>query len=192
MGLSLSHVFVGSKGLEDSLIQEYWSRIALSVSEDRLVECLRLIEPGVERVTLVPTVEDGRDWAPFLRLKGEEQPVFLGSLGDGMHRVFHLALGLLNASDGLLLIDEFENGLHYSVQTEIWRFIFRIAEKYNVQVFATTHSSDCVKAFEAAAIETEEEGVLVYLGREGNSIVAREFDEDRLETAVEMGLELRG
>jgi AAA15 family ATPase/GTPase len=54
---------------------------------------------------------------------------------------------MVNAQDGYLLIDEFENGLHYSVQEQVWEVVFTLAKSLNVQVFATTHSSDCIKAF---------------------------------------------
>jgi AAA15 family ATPase/GTPase len=46
-----------------------------------------------------------------------------------------------------LLIDEFENGLHYIVQEPLWQMIFTVAQQLNVQVFATTHSEDCLRSF---------------------------------------------
>ena len=105
--------------------------------------------------------------------------------------MFGIALALVNAKDGFLLIDEAENGLHYSIQAEIWRFIFLIATKLNVQVFATTHSSDCVAAFQAAASESEEDGVLIRLARKGDRILVGEYDEALLEKAVNGGVEVR-
>ena len=68
----------------------------------------------------------------------------------------------MNAKDGILLIDEFENGLYYSVKRDLWRFIFRLAHSLNAQVFATTHSWDCIEAFQRAAREDrQEEGLLI-------------------------------
>ena len=52
-----------------------------------------------------------------------------------MQRTFGIALALVNARNGLLLIDEFENGLHYLVQPDLWRLIFQVARRLNVQVF---------------------------------------------------------
>ena len=69
-------------------------------------------------------------------------PVPLGSMGDGMLRVLQIILKVFSAQGGFLLIDEFENGLHYSVQEKIWALIFKLAEQLNIQVFATTHSWD--------------------------------------------------
>ena len=193
LGNAMHYVYIESRGLDSEEIQRNWKDIALSDREEQLVESLRLIEPSIERISLVPASEARRDLLPFVRLRGLGDPIYLGSLGEGVNRLFHLALGLTNSADGILLVDEIETGLHYSVQADVWRFIFRVASQLNVQVFATTHSSDCVKAFERAAIENdEEEGVLIHLGREGDRIVATGFDEDALEVAARLDLELRG
>ena len=120
------------------------------------------------------------------RTEGASEPVPLKSLGDGMVRMFQLALALESAKsrqiasaasprslipdtvstedDGVFLIDEIENGIHYTVLPDLWRFLFRMAKLHNVQVFATTHSWDCVEAFQkAAAEEKETEGMLLRL-----------------------------
>ncbi len=108
-----------------------------------------------------------------------------------MNRLFGIALALVHAKDGLLLVDEIENGIHYSVQPDLWRLVFEMATRLNVQVFATTHSYDCIKAFEEAARESEEEGVLVRLARKGDRTLVGEFDERELEIAVEGEIEVR-
>ena len=57
---------------------------------------------------------------------------------------------LAEAAGGLMLVDEFENGLHYTVHLQLWRDLFREAELRNVQVFASTHSWDCIRGFTIA------------------------------------------
>jgi len=128
---------------------------------------------------------------PFVKVSNFEEPIPLRALGDGVNRLVGLALALVHAKDGLLLVDEIENGIHYSVQPELWRLVFEMAASMNVQVFATTHSYDCIKAFEAAARESEEEGVLVRLARKGDRTLVGEFDERELEIAVEGEIEVR-
>ena len=98
-----------------------------------------------------------------VKLIGElkDRPVPLKSLGDGAVRLFGVALALANSRDGFLLIDEVENGIHYSLQFDFWKMVMKAAHDNNVQVFATTHSWDCVRGFAWAASETEEvEGAL--------------------------------
>jgi len=109
-----------------------------------------------------------------------------------MQRMLGIALALVNARNGLLLVDEIENGLHYSAQLDVWRLIFRLASLLNVQVFATTHGWDCIEAFQKAAQEdTQNEGVLIRLESKKDKIVATLFDERRLGIATREQIEVR-
>ncbi len=109
-----------------------------------------------------------------------------------MSRLLGIALALVNCRDGMLLVDEIECGLHYSILPDVWKLIFKTAKDLNVQVFATTHSKDCIEAFEEAAREDEEsEGILIRLERQGERIVAKTIDEKRLELAVNHNVEVR-
>jgi len=56
-----------------------------------------------------------------------------------------IALALIQARGGLLLIDEIDTGLHYSVMGDMWRLVVEAAQRSDVQVFATTHSLDCLR-----------------------------------------------
>ncbi len=51
-------------------------------------------------------------------------------------------------------MSEFENGMHHTVQFDVWRAIFRLAAQLNVQIFATSHSWDAVETFQKAAAES--------------------------------------
>lgn len=62
-----------------------------------------------------------------------------------MRRMLSLALALIQARGGLLLVDEIDTGLHYSIMSDMWRLVVETAQRSDVQVFATTHNSDCVR-----------------------------------------------
>ena len=108
-----------------------------------------------------------------------------------MNRLFGIALALVNTRGGLLLVDEFENGLHHSVQLDVWRMMFRLAKRLDVQVFATTHSQDAVRTFQQAAAESPEEGVLLRLTRRGEDIIPTVATEDDLAVAALHDIEVR-
>jgi hypothetical protein len=164
--------FIPSSGLSRKDVDLLWSRIALTQEEQQIVDALNIITTNVERVSIISNPELGMARTPVVKLKDENHPIPLHSLGDGMNRLFYIALALVNSRDGLLLIDEVGSGLHYSIQLELWRLIFTLASRLRVQVFATTHSNDCILAFQLAAQENkEEEGMLVRLERRGNMIV---------------------
>jgi predicted ATP-dependent endonuclease of OLD family len=115
----------------------------------------------------------------------------LRSFGDSVNRLFGIVLSLVTAKDGLLLIDEVENGLHHSVQYDVWKTIFALAQRLNVQVLATSHSWDTIEAFQKAAGETPEDGVLVRLLRRGDDVIATVFDEEDLRIVTRDKIEVR-
>ena len=43
-------------------------------------------------------------------------------------------------------IDEIENGLHYSVHKDVWRPLELWQRQLDIQVFATTHSYEMIRA----------------------------------------------
>lgn len=191
--------FVPTKVLDTNELISALSEILATPDEDRLLDALQLLEPKTERFSVVDTKQNGHltgQRAVMLRMKGYAQRIPLKSLGDGIARVFQIMLNALVAKNGILLIDEFENGLHYSIQEKVWKLIFDLSEQLHIQVFATTHSWDCIESFSKVAKERKEEGVLVRLerssmiGNEGK-IVAIEYDEDELFTMTKANFEVR-
>ena len=179
----------------NSKLARFWDRVTLTEEEDLSLRALRLTGDGIERVAVVG------DENPRYRLFGRRvvvkvpdhaRPVPLKSLGDGVTRLFAAALALANSRDGFLVVDEAENGIHYSIQRDFWRLILRAAHQYNVQVLATTHSKDCVAGFARAAIEFGEAlGVYLRLERDGDRMRAVEYTEEELQTVADQGIEVR-
>jgi AAA15 family ATPase/GTPase len=73
--------------------------------------------------------------------------VDLTEFGDGVQRIFYVAIMMASAENGVICIDEIENAIHYKLLVKFTKFIQTLAEKLNIQVFATTHSNECIKAF---------------------------------------------
>ena len=100
-------------------------------------------------------------------------------------------LAMMNAKDGILLVDEFENGLHWSVQEEVWEKLFVLAEKLNVQVFATTHSRDCVQAFSEVWNTQADQGAYFRLFQGEDQIRVQEYDAELLADSFTYDAETR-
>ena len=179
----------------NSTLARFWDSVALTAEEDLSLQALRLTSDGVERVAVVGDEEAryrGIGRRVVVKLRDHPRPVPLKSLGDGVTRLFAAGLALANSRDGFLVIDEAENGIHYSVQRDFWRMVLRAAHQHNVQVLATTHSRDCVKGFARAAAEIDEaEGVLVRLERDGDGVRAVGYTEEELETVAAQDIEVR-
>lgn len=168
-----------------------WDEIVLTDIEQEVVKTLRIIDPQISAVSMIGDDGPGRDRRAIVRTDNIARPVPLKSFGDGMNRLFVIILSLANAGNGLLLVDEFESGLHHTVQLDAWRIIFRLAKELKVQVFATTHSNDAVNAFQQAAAETPEEGMLVRLTRREGKIIHTTFEESELSIATRDSIEVR-
>ena len=123
-----------------------WSRVVLTTAEDEVTAALRILDSSVERLAI--TGSNG-DATAQLRLRGEPLPVPLTSMGEGMTRMLSLALALVTARGGYVFLDEIETGLHHSAHQSMWKLVLNMADTLGVQVFATTHSKDCLEAIAA-------------------------------------------
>ena len=169
-----------------------WDAIALTDVEHEIVKALKVVSADIQAVSMIGSDErTTRPRTAIAKSSRYPSPVPLRTFGDGLNRLFGVILSLCNARNGVLLVDEIENGLHYSVQTEIWRTIFRLTKDLNVQVFATSHSWDCVRAFQKAASESPEDGVLVRLSEKGGTIVPTLFTEKELAIVTRDQVEVR-
>ncbi len=84
-----------------------------------------------------------------------ERAVDITQFGDGLQRIFQIALLFASSKNGVLLIDEFENAIHYTLLKRFANFIFELAELFNVQVFITSHSKECINAFFDESLDLE-------------------------------------
>lgn len=169
-----------------------WDAVALTDAQDEVLKALQLLSPDIQAVSMVGSGDSGmRPRTAMVRSRLFGAPVPLRTFGDGVNRLFGIVLSICNAKNGVLLMDEFENGLHHSVQAAIWTTIFRLAADLNVQVFATSHSHDCVQAFQEAASDSPQEGVLLRLTRRGDAVMATVFREEELEIATRNDIEVR-
>lgn len=124
---------------------------------------------------------------------GLPQALALGLMGAGLHRLLTIGLGFFRVKGGVLLIDELENEMHHSILEHIWQTIWSLSEDLNVQVFATSHSYECIRAARNVFGESSPGEFLYHrLDRRGGAITVKTYDCELLGTALETELELRG
>ena len=171
--------------LEDARL---FSDLARRGGTQSLTDALRNLEPRLDRLEVlveqnVPTIH-GR--------LGLTQPISLTDMGDGMLRLASLILVFTKTENGVVLVDEIENGLHYSIHEDVWRAIGHAARQFNVQVFATTHSYECIEAAHRAFRgEHQSDFRLFRLERVKGQIRVFDYDPEILETAFESNMEVR-
>ncbi|MCI5120730.1 MAG: hypothetical protein D3908_05975, partial [Candidatus Electrothrix sp. AUS4] len=155
--------FVPASSLAPQEIVALFDKIVLTPDEELVLETVKIIEPDIIRLASLG-VSDGYyplrsgDYARggiIVKSSKWEERIPIGSFGDGIWRLLGLILSLVGAKNGTLLIDEIDTGLHHTVMSKMWQLICTTARKLNVQVFATTHSSDCWKTLADNAVEEE-------------------------------------
>lgn len=157
--------------------------------ESVVYQVLKLIEPRLRNVGMI--YEAG---VPYLHgdIEGVSRPIPLPLMGEGMTRLASMVINIGNAQNGVVLIDEIENGLHHSVLVNVWQAIGEAARRFNTQVFATTHSRECVVAAHKAFTESDVYDFRMHrLERVDEIIRAVTYDEETLEAAIEAELEVR-
>ena len=156
---------------------------------DGVQTVLGLVEPRLRRLTAIPKAEGVAQIHGDVGI-GRIIPVSL--MGDGFRRLLNLVLSFNEASNGVILVDEIENGIHYSVMQSVWEAIIRFSQEFNVQVFATTHSYECIVAANNAFNTLESDELhLHHMYKRDETVKSQTYNKDAIETNIEYFWELR-
>ncbi len=156
--------------------------------EEEVVEALRIIEPRVQRVEVVS--ESGGS-SVYVDL-GLDALIPLAACGEGFVRLFSIIVELTGCRGGVLLVDEIDNGLHYSVMEQLWKLLGALSEKHEVQVIGTTHNEEIItSALEAFKDEPDQLGLYRVDRRDGHHAVAS-YDSEAQQALRVQPFEVRG
>ena len=103
--------------------------------KDVVAAYLQNFDPRISAVEILNNVA-------YVSLEGIEQLMAINMMGDGMRRFLNIVSAAANPTNNIILIDEIDNGLHYSAYKKLWEAIFALATNTNKQVFITTHSKE--------------------------------------------------
>jgi len=134
------------EGLENRNMSFLWDGIALTPDESKVIEALQIIEPSIEKIAFLGREAARSSAGIVVKLKDSDARLPIGSLGDGVKRLLSLSLSVISATGGYLMVDEIDTGLHHSVMEDMWRMVITTAKRLDVQVFATSHSQDCINS----------------------------------------------
>lgn len=171
-------------------VVQLFDRMVISRKKRQLLDMLRRIEPRLEDMhSLSP---DGEQRI-YVELAGESNALPLPLLGHGFSRLVHLYCSLLVTDAKLALVDEIENGIHYSSLPILFQGIQDIAAHHGVQTMMTTHSWECIVAAynvfaEAGCLQDFQ---LIRLERDGDNVRAVVINDEQLDVAMEAAYEIR-
>ena len=160
-----------NKGLYDEL----YSEIVLNENEGILDNYLNIFDNSIEKFRIV-------NRQPYCKKDGKFYN--LNEFGDGLGKFINFIILLLSQKNSIILIDEIENGIHYTNLDKLWEIILTISKQQNVQVFATTHSKECIESFNRVQKKLEDNDTYyfeMYKNIKLNNIEMRALDFNQLE-----------
>lgn len=158
-------------------------RLRIRKQGELMLDALRVIEPRLESIEESSVSGVPMIWGDV----GLSELVPLSVMGEGMLRIARLVLAISNSPKGIVLVDEIENGLHHSVLPKVWEVVAHAARQFETQVFATTHSFECLEAahhslsgkeFQFHRLEADEAGsrCITYDPAEIDTSIRHEFE----------------
>ncbi len=128
-----------------------------------------------------------------LKLKDRKMPVLLSSLGEGINRYIAFLCAIWANKDGFLLIDEIENGIHYTNYKKLWQLIFQASADANCQLFITSHSKECIEAFNEIQLQYNQGAYFeFYKNLKTNMITASKRHKEQLKYSLTHQGKVRG
>lgn len=163
-----------------------YGQIVQNKDEEKIFDLMRIIEPRLIDIQLV-----GNE---FLVNLGGETRLPINVMGDGFLKIFNLILDIHYSRNGILIVDELDNGIHYSVMPLLWRAIDEACTRLNVQLFASTHSLDLIKGLVAAfKDDSEHDSIAAYklIRRPNDEIASVRYTIGELSYSVNQNIEMR-
>lgn len=168
-------------------LSRYFDGLELVKGTDPILEALFLIDPNLKGLKTNTSSGPSLIYADL----GGATLLPLAVVGDGMLRMLEIVFAILQNRDKVVLIDEIENGFHYSVLPKVWELIHKLAKQYNVQVFAVTHSHECAVAAHEAAKVADYDYQYFRIEQKNGIGRAFPFDQEVMQTAIDVQLEFR-
>lgn len=160
-----------------------------SQKEELIFKAIQLIDKSIKRLK-TSTIGGG-----VLRLQregGNLMPISL--FGDAMNRIVDYILKIISYPNAVLIVDEIENGIHYTVQEKLWEMLFKLAIEFNVQIFATSHSLEMINAFRKVAQQFPEQAAYFEMAKSQKTglIKGIKHDINTLSFELDRNMAIRG
>ena len=177
--------FIDNYGLNDNDIIALYSSVQKKDKEAYLNNAINTFDNMIEAFKII-------DEKPQCKVNGKY--LELSEFGDGLRQYISIICALFSCEDGYLFLDEIENGIHYTQFDRLWQIIFNISREQNVQVFATTHSKECIESYARVSAGQDDDDIgFLEFGRDTKGTVkALSIGNEQLVSEINSGNGVRG
>lgn len=169
-------------------LAQWFGQLILNDKKAVVLKAFKLFDNNIVDVQTIVKGMSGYIYAIYS--DGRKMPV--SYMGDGMNRMVNILLSILANPSSLILIDEVENGFHYSMYQKFWELIGSVAIENNCQIIANTHSSDLLRGAVNGLKSVKLLDKLSYIRLDKkDDIIAHVFDSELIDYALDSEMEVR-
>ena len=187
--------FVTAEFMKAHAMAKMWDQVLIDGRESDVIEAMQILQEDLATIHFLTgetTRRAGGLAGIVLGFQSGAPRVPIGSYGDGMRRLLALSLSLVQTTGGFLLIDEIDAGLHWTAMEEMWRLVVETARRSSIQVFATSHSFDCISGLASVLKARSDLGDCVSIQKIDRKLTRSvAFDSDDILAAADLRIELR-
>ena len=161
------------------------------VRRTELLPALQAVKPDLKFVTVRHVAGRSEIWCDV----GLAEPRPLFAMGRSVTSLARLVLAMAEAKGGIILVDEIANGFHHANLHLMWRTAIKAARRHDVQLFATTHSWECIHAAHRAVRKSDAPDEELHLCRlevdpQGNNRSVA-YEPETLDFCLDQNIEVR-
>jgi AAA15 family ATPase/GTPase len=172
-------------------VVEKFGQLELRNGRKKIIDVLKIVDDSITDITTISV----QGVVQLYLTKGKSTKLPFSVVGDGARKLLHVALSIIANPGSIILLDEAENGFHYSLHPKFWEIVATLATQENCQVIATTHSYECIEGALEGIKQVnlpEDKFALVRLDKnDDNIILPKTFTSSMLENAIDSNWEVR-
>ncbi len=167
-------------------ITDELSSLIRANKKDEVLELIRLFDQRITNIEVLPD-------STYVSFEGVDKLIPISMCGDGLKKFLYIITCVAGKKNKVLLIDEIDNGIHFSVYPLLWKSIIRLAKSNEIQLMITTHSKEVLQELAKSINPENENDVCVYTITKNKDDVMRSYryDGKNIKTAIDNQLELR-
>lgn len=141
-------ILISQKSHSSREYAQYYSNLSRRRRAGPVLEALKSVFPEIKSLSIETIAGE-----PLLHVDvaGINELIQIGDLSGGLDRYFSIIVSILTNRRGVVLIDEIESGFYYKNMPHLLHSIVGLCDKYEVQLFATTHSYEFLQVMADAA-----------------------------------------
>ena len=170
----------------ERVILDRMGKAEINGEKDKLIGFLKRIDPSISDIVTVSVKGISQ-----IYIKTNDKLLPIQFSGDGINKLLYIILSIMDAKDGILLVDEIDTGFHYSMHSDLWKMISDVSRDYNCQVIATTHSYENIIGAIEGLKDGPEDFSYFRLGYDKDGLKSYRYSYDLLKSANRSDLEVR-